>query len=137
MSTTSTTAEQTDAFVSTPENPIGYVALLLAAVTGAVHLFLAPNVYGFSQTLAILFALNGLGFLGGSLLYLSRYWRRELYLVAALYAVVTILALFAFNDWAIVESFYMQGSLNPMAVVSKGAEALLALCTIYLYATEA
>lgn len=137
MSTTSTTAEQTDAFPSTPEDPIGYVAILLAAITGAVHLFLAPNVIGFSQTLAILFALNGLGFLGGIVLYLSPYWRRELYLVAALYAVVTILALLAFNDWAIVQSFYMQGDLNPMAVVSKSAEALLAVCALYLYASEA
>lgn len=123
-----------DSLVSLPKNPVGYVAIVLAAVTGVIHLFLAPQVIGFSRTLGILFALNGLGFVGGVVVYVTRYWRRELFLVAAGYAVVTVLAFFAFQGFS-VDAFYRQGSLNTMAVVSKGVEALFAIATAYLYTT--
>jgi hypothetical protein len=82
--------------------------------------------------LGTLFILNGLGFLGGLVLYLSRYWRRELYLVAAGYAVVTIVAFFAFQGFG-MDAFFMRGSLNQMAVAAKGAELVLAVCAAYLY----
>ncbi len=120
-----------------PENPVGYVAILLAAVTGVIHLVLAPRVIGFSQTLAILFALNGLGFAGGIVVYLTRYWRRELYLVAAGYALVTFLAFFFFGGFeGFVSAFYMGGELNVMAVVAKAAEVLFAVATLYLYTSS-
>jgi len=115
-----------------PSSALGYVAVLAALVTGVLHLVLAPRVMGFSQTLGILFALNGLGFLGGLLVYLTRYWRRPLYLVAAAYAVATILALFVFQGFS-VEAFYMQGSINPMAVITKVAELVLAVVAVVLY----
>lgn len=117
-----------------PANPAGYVAIVLAAITGAVHLLLAPAVLEFDQTLSVLFALNGLGFVSGIFLYLSPYWRRELFLVAALYALVTIGAFFAWGGWEGLSAFYMRGELNTMAVVAKGAEALLAVSALYLYA---
>lgn len=123
-----------ESLLSLPKNPVGYLAILLAAVTGVIHLFLAPQVLGFSQTLAILFALNGLGFVGGILVYLTRYWRRELFLVAAGYALVTFLAFFFFGGFeGFVSAFYMRGELNVMAVVSKAAEVLFAVVTAYLY----
>ncbi|SEP29674.1 hypothetical protein SAMN05216388_10697 [Halorientalis persicus] len=87
---------------------------------------------GFSQLMGILFILNGLGFLGGIALYVTSYWRRELYLVAAGYAIITIIALFAFQGVS-VDAFYMGESLNPMAVGSKVAELLVAVCAGYLY----
>lgn len=124
-----------DSLVSLPENPLGYLAILLALVTGVLHLLLATQVIGFSQTLAILFALNGLGFLGGVAIFLTRYWRRELYLVAVLYALATILALFVFQGFG-VDAFFRQGQLNPMAVISKAAEALLAIVAGFLYTNE-
>jgi len=55
--------------------------------------------------------------------------------VAALYSIVTILALFPVQGWGI-EAFYMQGNINPLAVITKAAEAVLAVCAIYLYASE-
>ena len=131
MSTQSSTANS-EPVLSRPSHPVGYLAILAALVTGVLHLFLGPQVMGFSQLLGILFILNGLGFLGGIGLYLSRYWRRELYLLAAAYALVTIIALFVFQGFSI-EAFYRQGSPNPMAVVSKAAEVVLALCAGYLY----
>ncbi|WP_345784080.1 hypothetical protein [Natronolimnohabitans sp. A-GB9] len=116
-----------------PSNPIGYVAILMALVTGILHLVASTNAIEFSEVLAILFILNGLGFIGGSVLYLTRYWRRELFLVAAAYSIVTILALFPVQGWGL-EAFYMDGNLNPLAVITKAAEAILAVCALYLYA---
>ncbi len=116
-----------------PSNPIGYVAILMALITGVLHLIASTNAVQFSQLLAVLFILNGLGFIGGSVLYLTRYWRRWLFVVAAVYSIVTILALFPVQGWG-VEAFYMQGNLNPIAVITKAAEAILAVCAIYLYA---
>ena len=121
-----------DSLFSLPSHPAGYLAIVATLATAGIHLVLGPRVMGFSQTLGILFILNGLGFLGGLVLYSSRYWRPELFLVAAGYALVTILSLFVFQGFSI-EAFYMQGSLNPLAVGSKLAEAILAICSVYLY----
>ncbi|MFU1783771.1 hypothetical protein ACM16X_20610 [Haloarcula japonica] len=128
--------QRQDSFFTLPSHPVGYLAIVATLTTAGIHLLLGPRVMGFSQTLGTLFILNGLGFLGGVLLYSSRYWRSELYLVAAGYAIVTILALFAFQGFSF-DAFYMQGNLNPLAVAAKVAEAILALCAVYLYRTSA
>ena len=132
MGTTSNTTAST---VTKPGNSVGYIAILMALITGVLHLVAATNAIQFSQILGILFVLNGLGFLAGAALYLTKYWRRELFVVAALYSIVTILALFPVQGWGI-EAFYMQGNINPLAVITKAAEAVLAVCAIYLYAAE-
>ena len=116
-----------------PSNPVGYVAIVMALITGVLHLMASTNAIQFSEVLAILFVLNGLGFIGGTIIYLTRYWRRPLFLVAAAYSIVTILALFPVQGWGI-EAFYMDGNLNPIAVITKAAEAILAVCALYLYA---
>jgi hypothetical protein len=122
--------------VSLPTRPMDFIANDLAVITGAIHLLLAPQVVGFSQTLGVLFALNGLGFAGGIALFMTRYWRRELYLVAAGYALVTFLAFFFFGGFdGFVSAFYMQGSLNWNAVGAKTAELLLVICSLYLFTT--
>ena len=131
MCASSTTG--TESLFDRPSNPIGYVAILMALVTGVLHLVASTNAIQFSEVLAILFILNGLGFIGGVIIYLTRYWRRPLFLVAAVYSIVTILALFPVQGWG-VEAFYMQGNLNPIAVITKAAEAVLAVCALYLYA---
>jgi small basic protein len=132
----STHATGSEPLFSRPSNPVGIVAIVMAAITGVLHLLAVMNAIQFSQTLAILFALNGLGFLGGIVVYLSRFWRRPLFLVAAAYGIVTILALFQFQGWSI-DAFYMGDSLNPIAVVSKAVEAIFAACCLYLYAADA
>lgn len=126
------TADTNQRFVR-PSNPIGYVAIVMALITGVLHLLATTNAIQFSTVLAVLFVLNGLGFIGGIVLYLTPYWRRSLFLVAAAYSIVTILALFPFQGWGL-EAFYMEGSLNPIAVITKAAEAVLAICAVYLYA---
>jgi len=134
MSNTTATAQSGG--IQWPDNALGYVAIITAIVTGVLHLLAVTRAIQFSQTLALLFALNGLGFLGGIGIYLTRYWRRPLFLVAAAYSIVTILALFAFQGWSI-EAFYMGGSLNPIAVISKVAEAVLAVAALVLYSQSA
>ncbi|AZH24991.1 DUF7475 family protein [Haloplanus aerogenes] len=130
----SVSTQSSESFVSLPENPVGYLAILLAIVTGVIHLLLGPRVMGFSQTLGILFILNGLGFMGGIILYLTHYWRRELFLVAAGYALVTFLAFFFFGGFeGFVSPFYRGGELNMMAVVAKAAEVLIVAVSAYLY----
>jgi hypothetical protein len=133
MSTQSTQSTASESLVVLPSHSLGYVAVVAAVVTGVLHLALALRVMGFSQTLGILFVLNGLGFLGGSALYLSRYWRRGLYLVAAAYAAATIVAFFGFQGLG-PGAFYSQGSLNPLAVVAKLAELVVLAVVLYLYA---
>ena len=115
-----------------PSNPVGYVAIVMALLTGVIHLVAATNAIEFSQVLAVLFVLNGIGFIGGTVLYLTRFWQQWMFIVAALYAVVTILALFPFRGWGL-EAFYMEGSLSPPVVITKIAEAVLTICTVYLY----
>lgn len=132
MAAASTTSAST---FSKPTNPIGYLAIVMALTTGVLHLIAATNVLQFSQLMGTLFILNGVGFLGGTAIYLTTYWRRELFLVAVLYSVITIVALFAVQGWGI-EAFYMQGSINPAAVITKAAEAVLAVCAMYLYVSE-
>jgi hypothetical protein len=130
--TAQSATRQGESLFNPPSNPVGYLAILAALVTGVIHLLLGPRVMGFSQLMGILFILNGLGFLGGVILYVTSYWQRELYLVAAGYAIVTVIALFVFQGFSL-DAFYMQGSLNPMAVGSKAAELVLAACAGYLY----
>jgi hypothetical protein len=108
-----------------PSNRLAYVALLAALLSAIIHLLIAPRVMEFNQLVGILFYLNGAGWIGGIFLYLSRFWRRELYLVAAGYAVVTIAAFFV-----------MGGQINAISVASKVAEGVVALVALYLYAAE-
>lgn len=132
MGVSTETAGGTEPFVKRPDHHVGYVAILLALVTGAIHLFEVTEVIGFDGTLALLFALNGLGFLGGVAVYLTRYWRRELFLVAALYSLATIVAFFDWNGWGLA-AFYIEGELSALAIASKATEAMLVFVAVYLY----
>ena len=55
----------------------------LAVVTGLIHLYLGPIAFAG-------FYAAGAGWLLGAAVFLTTYWRRWMYLVAALYAVVQI-----------------------------------------------
>lgn len=122
MASQSTGTGNSQSLVDLPSNSLAYVAVLGALVSAAIHLLLAPSVMGFSQTTGILFYLNGLGWIGGILIFVSRFWRRELYLVAAAYALVTVIAFFV-----------MSGDLSGLAIAAKIAEIVVAAVAIYLY----
>jgi len=121
-----------ESLLNRPSNPLGYLAIIMALVTGVLHLVASTNAIEMSLLLAVLFILNGLGFIGGAIFYVTRFWQRWLFIVAAVYALATILALFPVQGWG-VEAFYMEGNLNPLAVITKAAEAVLAICAIVLY----
>ena len=120
-----TSSSQSQSIVSLPSGPLPYVAILAALASAGIHLLLAPRVMGFDQTTGILFILNGVGWIGGVFVYLSRYWRRDFYLVAAGYALATIIAFFA-----------MEGRVNTMSILSKLVEVVVLGTTLYLYRTE-
>jgi len=107
----------------------------MALVTGVLHIVLVSNAIQQSQMMGILFGLNGIGFLAGMGIYLTRFWQREFYLVGALYALATIVALFVFQGFGL-DAFYMRGELNPMAVITKVAEGIIAVCAAYLYVED-
>ncbi|KOX97365.1 MULTISPECIES: DUF7475 family protein [Halorubrum] len=132
MGTNHTT--KSDSMLQWPSESIGYVAVLLALITGLIHLVATTRAIEMSVVLAVLFVLNGLGFLGGAALYFTRFWRRSFFLVAAVYSLVTILALFPFRGWGI-EAFYMNGAINPIVTITKVAEAFLAIVSVYLYSS--
>jgi hypothetical protein len=125
MSTnTSTTTKSL--FTGLPSGIVPYVAILGALASTSVHLSLAPMILQFNSTRGILFVLAGLGFIGGIAVYLTKYWRREFYLVAIAFALAQIIA------WAV-----MSGRVNDMAIISKGGEAVFAVAAAYLYWTDA
>ena len=95
-----------------------------ALVSAAIHFWLTPVVIGFNTMQAVLFVLAGLGFVVGIGVYASRFWRREFYLLAALFALAQIIAYFVMN-----------GPASTMAIVSKAAEAIVVLAAGYLYTT--
>jgi hypothetical protein len=131
----STTQRDSSTTFSLPTNSVGYVAIGAAVVTGVLHLvlgivFLSQGGISsitaiLTQTLPVLFILNGIGFLGGIGVYLSQYWRRELHLIAAGYAGATIVAFFIFN-----------GGFSPVVAISKIAEVTFIISVLYLYTTE-
>ena len=125
MARQSSTAGESRSLVRVPSNAVAYVAIAAALITAAIHLLLAPRVIGFDRMQGLLFYLNGLGFVAGVLLYLTRYWRRSFYLVAVGYALATILAFFA-----------MGGRISQFAVLSKAAEAVVAVAAAYLYVSD-
>ncbi|MDS0295926.1 DUF7475 family protein [Halogeometricum luteum] len=118
------TAASESSLLSLPSNNLAYIGVVATLVSALIHLYLAPTVMGFDPTTGVLFYLNALGWLVGVALFFTRYWRRSLHLVAAGYAVLTIVAYFA-----------MGGPTNPMAIASKVAEAVVALVAGYLYAS--
>mgnify|MGYP006876390970 FL=1 len=128
-----TTAADVQAF-RTPETSAGYLAVLTALTTGIMHLYLTPGAFEAAGTVGgVLFILNGTGFVGGTVLYLSNYWRRELFVVTALYAFASILAMFMIHGWTIDSLLYRNGSIAKWAILTKSAESILIGCSLYLY----
>ena len=131
-----TTATDAQAF-STPANSAGYLAVLTALTTGLLHLYLIPGALATAGTTGGgLFALNGIGFVGGTVLYLSKYWRKELFIVAALYALASIVAMFMIHGWTIDSLLYRNGSIAQWAITAKSAESILIGCSLYLYSNS-
>lgn len=103
--------------------PVHWLAIAAAVVSAVIHLYLAPRVMNFNQTMGILFILAGLGYFGGIAIFLTRYWRPILYLVAALFTIVQIVAWVATG---------MGG--GTMGIVDKAVQVVFVVLVGYLYA---
>lgn len=125
MTTENPTAESRPVFTGLPAGIAPYIAILGALASTYVHLSMAPMMMQFDPTRGVLFVLAGLGFVGGIAVYLTRYWRRELYLAAIACAFVQIVA------WVVLSGF-----LSEMAVLSKAGEAVFSVAAAYLYLTD-
>ncbi|WP_122090874.1 DUF7475 family protein [Halalkalicoccus subterraneus] len=122
--TTSNVATDPPLITGIPTGIVPYVMITAALISAAIHLWLAPVVIEFDTMQAVLFVLASFGFIGGIVVYASRYWRREFYLLASLFALAQLIAYFV-----------MGGPVNAMAIVSKAAEAIVVLAAGYLYVT--
>ena len=132
--TTTATGAQT---ISKPEDSVGYLAVLAGLTTGILHLYLIPGAFEAAGTTGgVLFILNGVGFVGGTGLYLSKYWRKELFVLAAIYALASIVAMFMVHGWTIDSLLYRNGSIAQWAITSKSAESILIGCSLYLYSNS-
>jgi hypothetical protein len=120
--TASIPSDSSSVFTGLPSSSVAYIAIVAALVSAAIHLWLAPVVLGFAPTQAVLFVLAGLGWIGGIIVFLTRYWRREFHLVAIVFALAQLIAF-----------VMLDGPLNPMGITAKTAEAVFVIAAAYLY----
>lgn len=111
--------------------PIHWLALVLAAITGVIHLILAfeqmPSPIGLPTPLGISFLLAGLGFIAWISLVLLDWRRPLLYLLAIPYVGLQIVMFVALN-WPDL--------ITPIAVVDKTVQLVLIAVLIVLYRRE-
>lgn len=100
-----------------------YAVILLAAVTGVIHLYEGVEDWG-EGVIGLLFVLAGLGFFGAILLLLLGYRSRPLYLVGIGYTGVQIVAYFALR-WPEV--------YDALGLVDKAVQVALVVVLAALY----
>lgn len=106
---------------------VHWLALGLAALTGAIHLVLAAVVPWVA--LQVSFLLAGLGFFGAIVLFLLDYRRRLLYLVGIPFTGIQMVL------WYLIVQ-PTPGTLNAIDAIDKTAQVALIALLAYLYATE-
>lgn len=102
-----------------------YAAIVLAAITGVIHLLEA--IPAWPGALGISFLLAGLGFLGGIILFLLGWKRRLLYLIAIPYTGIQLPLYVVFN-WPDI--------WRAIGVFDKLVQIALIILVIYLWRTE-
>ncbi|MDY6775830.1 MAG: hypothetical protein SV253_07120 [Halobacteria archaeon] len=106
-------------------NILEWVAVVTAFISGSIHLVLAPGVMDFSQTMGMLFLTAGIGYYIGIAWFMTRYWNRYLYLVAALLTVIQIV-------------MWVRGGMHniPFAVPDKLSQVIFIGAALYLFKQE-
>ena len=107
----------TGSFGTESVTTLGWLAVALVIVTGAIHVY-AGVVEG-----RIPVALAGVGFFGALALYLLNYRRRLLYLVGIVYTAVQL------PLWYVVKA----GEFTTVGYVDKAVQVVLILVLAYLY----
>jgi len=106
-----------------------WVGVVLALVSGAIHLVLGANF--FPEPLGISFLLAGLGFLGAVALLLLDVRRRLLYAVGVPYVAVQVVLWYYLNFAAGSKAF--PADVGTMGAVDKVAQVVLVAVLIALY----
>ena len=107
--------------------PIHWIAVALAAITGAIHLGL--GLLFVTDSLGVPFLLAGAGFFGAIGLFLVGYRRRLLYLLGVPYAAAQIAL------WLLINR-PTPGTVTPVEAIDKLAQVALIVVLAYLYATR-
>lgn len=104
-----------------------WVGVVLALVSGVIHLALGVMFFPGLQPVA--FLLAGLGFLGAVVLLLIDYRRRLLYAVGVPFVALQILLYLWLNQ-------RVQPAVSPIEAVDKVAQVLLIVVLVVLYRRE-
>ena len=111
-----------------------WVGIVLAAVTGLIHLFLGVDgVTGspyFSFELGVAFLLAGLGFLGAVALVLLDIRRRAVYAVGIPFTAVQIV-IWYYSNFATTDSSF-PGDVGTFGAIDKIAQVLLIVVLLVL-----
>lgn len=114
-----------------------WLAVVLAAVTGLIHLFLGVTGLLGSEVigtgLGIAFLLAGLGFFGWIWLVLVDYRRRLLYAAGIPYTAIQIVLWYAFNFDSVSD---MLANAGTMGYVDKVVQVVLIVVLAVLYLRE-
>ncbi len=104
-----------------------WVAIGLAAITGAIHLGMGIMFFPGAQPIS--FILAGLGFFGAIVLFLINYRRRQLYLVGIPFTALQIVLYLWINQRA-------DPAISPLEGIDKIAQILLIVVLYVLYRRE-
>lgn len=106
-----------------------WIAVVLAVLTGVIHLFLGVNFA--PELLGIAFLLAGLGFLGAVVLLLMNYRRKLLYAIGIPYTAIQIVLWYYLNFVVGPKAF--PGEIGTIGTVDKIAQVILIVVLIVLY----
>jgi len=101
-----------------------WVAIVLAAITGGIHLTLGISFFPGLQPIS--FILAGLGFFGAIVLFLVNYRRRQLYLVGIPFTALQIVLYLWINQ-------RVDPAITPLEAIDKVAQVLLIVILFVLY----
>lgn len=105
-----------------------WLAIVLAAVSGAIHFVLGVQFFPGAQPVA--FLLAGLGFFGAIVLFLLDYRRRQLYLVGIPFIALQVILWLWLNQ-------RVQPAISPIEGIDKLSQVLLIATLVILYRREA
>ncbi|WP_423750685.1 DUF7475 family protein [Salinirarus marinus] len=104
--------------------PLHWAAVVLAVVTGVIHLVL--GVMFFPGGLPVAFLLAGAGYFGAVVLFLRNYRRRQLYLAGVGYTALQIVLYLLVNQRS-------DPAVSPVEGIDKAAQVLLIVVLVVLY----
>lgn len=107
--------------------PLDWIAVVLALVTGVVHLALGIMFFPGAQPVA--FLLAGIGFFAAVVLFLLNYRRRLLYLIGVPFVALQIVLYLWLNQ-------RVDPAVSPLEGIDKAVQVVLLVILVVLYRRE-